>query len=67
MEEKEAGRVVSEGLLFLNKLTLIFAIAKVLGLVTFSWWLVFLPILIHLAFILLILVVALIIAVAEDS
>lgn len=51
----------------MSMLTLIFVVAKVLGLVTFSWWLVFLPTLIQLAFVLLMLVVALIIAVTEDS
>lgn len=64
MKDKE---VVSKGLSFLNMLTLIFVIAKVLGLVTFSWWLVFLPTLIQLAFVLLMFVVALIITMSEDS
>lgn len=64
MKDKE---VVSKGLSFLNMLTLIFVIAKVLGLVTFSWWLVFMPTLIQVAIVLIVLVVVLIVAVAEDS
>lgn len=64
MKDKE---VVSKGLSFLNILTLIFVIAKVLGLVTFSWWLVFMPTLIQLALVILMLVVVLIVAVSEDS
>lgn len=64
MKDKE---VVSKGLSFLNMLTLIFVIAKVLGLVTFSWWLVFMPTLIQLALVILMLVVVLIVAVSEDS
>ncbi|MDT2842622.1 hypothetical protein P7H44_07750 [Vagococcus lutrae] len=60
-------KTVNKGLSFLNILTLVFVIAKLLGLVTFSWWLVFLPTLIQLAFALLMLVVVLIVAVAEDS
>lgn len=64
MEEKEA---VSKSLGFLNILTLIFVIAKVLGLVTFSWWLVFMPTLIQVAVVMLALVVVMIVAVSEDS
>lgn len=64
MKDKE---VVSKGLSFLNMLTLIFVIAKVLGLVTFSWWLVFMPTLIQFALVILVLIVALIIVVSEDS
>ena len=64
MKDKE---VVSKGLSFLNMLTLIFVIAKVLGLVTFSWWLVFMPTLIQVAVVMLMFVVVMIIAVSEDS
>lgn len=64
MKEKEA---VSKGLGFLNILTLIFVIAKVLGLVTFSWWLVFMPTLIQVAVVMLVFVVVMIIAVSEDG
>ena len=64
MKEKEA---VSKGLSFLNMLTLIFVIAKVLGLVTFSWWLVFMPTLIQVAVVMLVFVVVLIVAASEDS
>lgn len=64
MKEKEA---VSKGLGFLNILTLIFVIAKVLGLVTFSWWLVFMPTLIQVAVVMLVFVVVLIVAASEDS
>lgn len=60
-------KTVNKGLSFLNILTLVFVIAKILGLVTFSWWLVFLPTLIQLAIVLLMLVVILIAAVVEDS
>lgn len=64
MKEKET---VSKGLGFLNILTLIFVIAKVLGLVTFSWWLVFMPTLIQVAVVMLVLVIVMIVAVSEDS
>ncbi|MDT2844673.1 hypothetical protein [Vagococcus lutrae] len=64
MKDKE---VVSKGLSFLNMLTLIFVIAKVLGLVTFSWWLVFMPTLIQVAVVMLVFVVVMIIAASEDS
>lgn len=64
MKEKET---VSKGLGFLNILTLIFVIAKVLGLVTFSWWLVFMPTLIQVAVVMLVFVVVMIIAVSEDG
>ncbi len=64
MKDKE---VVSKGLSFLNMLTLIFVIAKVLGLVTFSWWLVFMPTLIQVAVVMLVFVVVLIVAASEDS
>ena len=64
MKDKE---VVSKGLSFLNMLTLIFVIAKVLGLVTFSWWLVFMPTLIQVAVVMLVFVVVMIVAVSEDS
>lgn len=64
MKEKET---VNKGLSFLNILTLVFVIAKLLGLVTFSWWLVFMPTLIQVAIVLIMLVVVLIAAVAEDS
>lgn len=64
MKDKE---VVSKGLSFLNMLTLIFVIAKVLGLVTFSWWLVFMPTLIQVAVAMLVFVVVMIVAVSEDS
>lgn len=40
MDEKKA----SSGVGFLGLLTLVFVIAKILGYVTFSWWLVFLPV-----------------------
>ena len=64
MKERET---VSKGLSFLNILTLVFVIAKLLGLVTFSWWLVFMPTMIQLAIVLIMLVVVLIVAVTEDS
>lgn len=64
MKEKET---VSKSLGFLNILTLIFVIAKVLGLVTFSWWLVFMPTLIQVAVVMLVFVVVMIIAVSEDG
>ena len=40
MYEKKA----SSGIGFLGLLTLVFVIAKILGYITFSWWLVFLPV-----------------------
>lgn len=40
MDEKKA----SSGVGFLGLLTLVFVVAKILGYITFSWWLVFLPV-----------------------
>lgn len=60
-------KTVNKGLSFLNRLTLVFVVAKVLGLVTFSWWLVFMPTLIQVAVVMLVFVVVMIIAVSEDG
>lgn len=40
MDEKKAN----SGIGFLGALTLVFVVAKILGYITFSWWLVFLPV-----------------------
>lgn len=60
-------KTVNKGLSFLNILTLVFVIAKLLGLVTFSWWLVFMPTLIQVAVVVIVLVVVMIVAASEDS
>ncbi len=45
------------GIGFLSLLTLLFVAAKLWGVITWSWWLVFLPVLIPLAIVILILVI----------
>ncbi|WP_179221328.1 hypothetical protein [Lactobacillus taiwanensis] len=47
-------------------LTIIFAIARIMGLIGWSWWLVFSPALIYCAVWLLVLLIAIIIALVMD-
>ena len=50
---------------FLNLLTIIFIIGKLLGLFTFGWLIVFLPTIISVALTILVLLVALIVSISE--
>ena len=47
-------------------LTAIFVMAKLINVITWSWWLVLLPAWIYMGFILLILIIAFVVAVMED-
>lgn len=54
------------GLGFLNILTLIFVVAKLFGAITWSWWLVFAPVLISVGLSILILIIAAIADAVKD-
>lgn len=54
------------GLGFLSILTLIFVVAKLFGVITWSWWLVFTPVLIGVGLTILILIIAVIAAAVSD-
>lgn len=56
MENKEGCHIVMGGW-FVSALTLIFVIAKLIGLINWSWWLVFSPMIISFGFWVLVLVV----------
>ena len=60
MEQKTSVNVRRMGVLHL--LTIVFAIAKILGYVSWSWWIVFLPTIISVGLTILILLICLIIA-----
>lgn len=55
--------VNNNGIGFLGLLTIVFVIAKITGYITWSWWLVFSPMIIGFALILIILAIILIIAI----
>ncbi|MDN6326820.1 MAG: hypothetical protein L0J48_02210 [Alkalibacterium sp.] len=57
MEEKNSG-----GIGLLSILTIIFVIAKLFGVIDWSWWLVFAPTIVSVAIGLLVVVIALIVA-----
>lgn len=56
----------SDGLGFLSILTLIFVVAKLFGVIAWSWWLVFTPVLIGAGLTVLILIIAVIAAAVSD-
>lgn len=56
MENKEGCHIVIGGW-FVSALTLIFVVAKLLGIVNWSWWLVFLPLIVSFGFWVLILII----------
>ena len=56
MENKEGCHIVMGGW-FVSVLTLIFVVAKLLGIVNWSWWLVFSPMIISFGFWVLILII----------
>lgn len=56
MENKEGCHIVMGGW-FVSVLTLIFVVAKLLGLIKWSWWLVFSPMIISFGFWVLVLVI----------
>ena len=61
MNEEKSG-----GLGFLSILTLIFVVAKLFGVIAWSWWLVFTPVLIGAGLTVLILIIAVIAAAVSD-
>ena len=65
--ENEKVKVVSKGLSLSSILTIIFVIAKLFGVINWSWWLVLLPSLISLGLWVLIIVVVLIIVIIGAS
>lgn len=60
MEQKTNVNVRRMGVL--NLLTIVFVIAKILGYISWSWWIVFLPTIVSVGLTILILLIALIIA-----
>ncbi|MBO1096776.1 hypothetical protein FQS90_09600 [Enterococcus casseliflavus] len=56
----------SGGLGFLSILTLIFVVAKLFGVIAWSWWLVFTPVLIGVGITILILIIAVIAVAVSD-
>ena len=56
MENKEGCHIVIGGW-FVSALTLIFVVAKLLGIVNWSWWLVFSPLIVSFGFWVLILII----------
>lgn len=56
MENKEGCHIVMGGW-FVSVLTLIFVVAKLLGIVNWSWWLVFSPMIISFGFWVLVLII----------
>lgn len=56
MENKEGCHIVIGGW-FVSALTLIFVVAKLLGLINWSWWLVFSPMIISFGFWILVLII----------
>lgn len=67
MENEKQVKVVSKGLSLSSILTIIFVIAKLLGVINWSWWLVLLPSIISLGLWVLFIVVVLIIVVIGAS
>ena len=65
--EQEKVKVVSKGLSLSSILTIIFVIAKLFGVINWSWWLVLLPSLISIGLWVLLIVVALIIVIIGAS
>ena len=64
MEQKT--NITKKGLGVCGLLTIVFAIAKILGYISWSWWLVFLPTIISVGFGVLLLIICLIIACIID-
>lgn len=65
--EQEKVKVVSKGLSLSSILTIIFVIAKLFGVINWSWWLVLLPSLISVGLWVLMIVVVLIIVIIGAS
>ena len=61
MENENKTKVVNKGLGLSSILTIIFVIAKLFGVINWSWWLVFLPSIISVGLWLLLIVVVMII------
>jgi hypothetical protein len=67
MANEKQVKVVSKGLSLSSILTIIFVIAKLLGVINWSWWLVLLPSIISVGLSVLLMVVVLIIVVIGAS
>lgn len=65
--EKEKVKVVNKGVSLSSILTIIFVIAKLFGVINWSWWLVFLPSIISVGISLLMIIIVLIITIIAAS
>ena len=63
---KENAKVVHTGMGLSSILTIIFVVAKLFGIINWSWWLVFLPTIISVGLGLLVVIIALIIVAFLD-
>lgn len=67
-EKQKETKVIYKrgGIGFLSILTLIFVVAKITGFLSWSWWLVFLPVILPFAFMLLVFLVVLIMFIVDE-
>ena len=65
--EKEKVKVVNKGVSLSSILTIIFVIAKLFGVINWSWWLVFLPSIISVGISILIIIFVIILAIIAAS
>lgn len=65
--EQEKTKVVNKGLGLSSILTIIFVIAKLFGVINWSWWLVFLPSIISVGLSILIIIFVIILAIIAAS
>lgn len=63
MDNKEKIIVRNSTINFSTLLTLIFVIAKLMGVIQWSWWIVFLPMLFNLGLVIIIISIAIVVAV----
>lgn len=67
MENEKQVKVVSKGLGLSSILTIIFVIAKLLGVINWSWWLVLLPSIISVGLSILVIIMVIILAIIAAS
>ena len=67
MENEKQVKVVSKGLSLSSILTIIFVIAKLFGVINWSWWLVLLPSIISLGLSILVIIFVIILAIIAAS
>lgn len=68
MKNNESQKVVYKrgGIGFLSILTLIFVVAKITGFLSWSWWLVFLPVMLPFAFMLVVFIVVFLMFIIDE-